>query len=237
MIWENTYSSQDSRRAALANHVKSEMTATARSEDPEEPHRQAAAAEAVAVFLQNHGHEDMVASEYLLMLMARALCAIGDKNAAQCLVQTNGRPINFPPRFAEIAVNQRVSLPEWRAFFTSRAVRPAAFSSLKQHTLWILDIPKLLPAGPACLELAAMRVIQSAITRMADVWDTTSGRGYLGLHGLLPTAAAILSSKPETRRCRMLALEFKRQIYDCLKKTASHRKWVSLPTLVKLDLR
>ncbi len=198
--------------------------------------RHTAAAEAVAEFLRQEGQTAAVGTEYLLMLTARALWAVGDEPAARRLVHAGGRALNFSPHYAEAACSAGVKLSDWAAFFASRAVRPAAFPSLGGDTLWILDMPKLIPARAPGLELTVLRAMHAALTRLADVWDGSRGRGLLGLSRLRQAAGMILGAPPSSRKSRRLAAEMTRHCWAWLRTLGLRRGWETTPTLISLDL-
>lgn len=235
MIWNCT---SEPPADPLVQHIQAEL-ASAGIAPPAagagETSRHAAAAEAVAAFLRQEGRT-AVATERLLMLTARALWAVGDEYAARRLVDAGGRPLDFSRHYADAACAAGVTLDDWAVFFTSRAVRPAEFPSLGGGTLWILDMAKLVPARAPGLELAVLRAMQAALTRLADVWDGARGNGLLGLSRLRQAAGLILEAPPAARKSRRLAAELTRHCWACLKILKNRRGWTDQPGLISLDL-
>lgn len=233
MIWNYT---NEPPADPLVKHIQAELT------DAGITHTGAvgetarhAAAEAVAAFLRHEGRTT-VASEYLLMLTARALWAVGDEYAARRLVDSVGRTLDFSRHYADAACTAGVTLDEWAFFFTSRAVRPAKFPSLGGDTLWVLDMAKLVSSPAPGLEMGVLRAIQAALARLADIWEDTDGNGLLGLSRLHQASGLILAAPPTARKSRRLAKELTKYCWSCLEVLRMRHGWTRQPGLVCLDL-
>ncbi len=235
MIWNCTIQPSDH---PLVKHIHAELAAAgiaaAEGAAPGAARRQAAAA-AVAAYLRQEGRT-AVATEYLLLLTARALWAVGEEHAARCLVHAGGQPLGFSRHYADAACAAGIAADDWASFFASRAVRPAEFPSLGRGTLWILDMARLAPGRTPGLELAVLRAMQAALTRLAHVWDGAGGKGLLGLSRLRQAAGLILDAPPSSRKARRLAAELTRHCWAWLEILKTRRGWTAQPGLVSLDL-
>ncbi len=237
MIWNCT---KQAPANPLVKHIQAELAAAGiAAADGAAPGagtaRRQAAAEAVAAYLRQEGRT-AVATEHLLLLTARALWAVGEEHAARRLVHAGGQPLGFSRHYADAACAAGITADDWAPFFASRAVRPAEFPSLGGGTLWILDMARLLPGQTAGLELAALRAMQAALTRLAHVWDGARGNGLLGLSRLRQAAGLILDAPPASRKARRLAAELARHCWACLEILKTRRGWTHQPGLISLDL-
>ncbi len=192
-------------------------------------------AAAVAAFIRDQHPNEALSATYRLVLIARALWAIGEEQQARRFIAARGAAWQAPPLLADMAVAREISLPHWRALLDSRTVRPTA--SLARGAIWIVDLQCLRAAASTGLELTLFRTIKAMVDHLASVWDHTQGRGILGLRHLQAAAAELLNCFPRSRSSRVMAEEIKNQFQARLQAARICRAWQALPEIICLDMQ
>lgn len=229
MIWSCQQES-GSDGGELAAYIEAELTAVV----PDHPGAARELSRAVAAFIRDQHRDEALAPEYLLLLIARALWAIGEEAAARRFIEARGAEWRLGPPFVEAALARDLSVPHWRALLEGRAVRLSA--TLAQGAIWMVDVQRLMGPGRGGLELTALRVVNAAIDRMAGVWDHSRGRGILGLRRLDTAAAAMLECAPHSRKSSGMAREIRSQCAIRLRATGPSRGWTAVPEVINLDI-
>ncbi|MBU4200688.1 MAG: hypothetical protein KKG09_11135 [Verrucomicrobia bacterium] len=214
----------------LAAYIEAELAAAA-------PDRPGAARElslAVEAFIRDNHRDEALASEYLLLLIARALWAIGEETAARRFIKAQGAVWRVAPPFVEAALARDLSVPHWRALLDARVVQSSA--TLARGAIWIVDIQRLMGPGRGGLELTALRVVNAVIDRIAGVWDHSQGKGILGLRHLDAAAAAVLGCSCRCRKSSDMALEIRSQCVIRLRAAGQSRGWPAVPEVINLDI-
>ena len=78
--------------------------------------------------------------------------------------------------------------------FGNRIIYPATWIACGRETVWVLDTRQLITSRDAGMEMIMAERIRIVLATFADVWDATSGRGFLGIKGMEVTAILTLLS-------------------------------------------
>ena len=229
MIWSCQQES-GSEIGELAAYIEAQLAAAA----PERPGAARELSLAVEAFIRDHHRDEPLAAEYLLLLIARALWAVGEETAARRFIEAQGSEWRVAPPFVEAALARDMSVPHWRALLDARAVRST--TTLAQGAIWIVDLQRLMGSGRGGLELTALRVINAVIDRIAGVWDHSRGKGILGLRHLDTAAAAVLECSRRCRKSSAMALEIRTQCAIRLQAVGQSREWTAVPEVINLDI-
>ncbi len=226
MIWNHK---ADKLGADLAALIAAELSAAVPAAADSAP----AIAQAVADFIAQQHRAEALPSAYLLLLIARALWAIGEEAIARQFIAARGREWHVSPPFAEAIVSRDLSLSHWRFMLGSRLVRPD--SSGTWGAIWIVDLRRL--SAPATrLELTLLRAVNALMDHLAGVWDKAQGEGILGLQHLRAAAADLLGCSPRLSPSLALAAEIKSQCCCRLQAAGRARGWQTIPEVIQLDL-
>jgi hypothetical protein len=76
--------------------------------------------------------------------------------------------------------------------------------------------------------------IRIVLATFADVWDATSGKGFLGLKGMEVSATIILGAAASPRSVRPLTLEFRSLAARHLDYFRIRRGWDTAPAILTL---
>ncbi len=181
-------------------------------------------ARGVAAYLAERGVQSF-SSEYLALLIGRALRGAGDESAAKHLAELKlkgGQPAELVD---QLLLFDEVSPVIWN-LFSSGLVRPTRWASGGESTVWVLDLNKLEAEPGECLELSFQLVIRAVLSVLAQVWDASSGEGALGLKGLQRT---------EEGKGERWSKEVGRFCSSVLEKIRTEREWQAVPRVVTVD--
>lgn len=238
MIW-NPPAKDDPSSQALAAYLTDEIGLAYRRE----------LSEAIAEFIKRE-HPTFTASarpapfnrqiglptEYLLLMIGRALWSVGEELAARELLELELRALNLPEAFVEAACSADVSVAHWHILLASRALRTSSLSAPRQDPLWVLDLERMIAPRPASLELLALNVVRTVIDRVAALWDRCQGRGLLGLAHAERVASGILGCPRRSAKCRALSAEIRAEVEQRLQMLKKARGWQETPRVIMLDL-
>lgn len=118
--------------------------------------------------------------------------------------------------------------------FGNRIIYPATWIACGRETVWVLDTRQLITSRDAGMEMIIFERMRIVLATFADVWDATSGRGFLGLKGMDVTAAIILGSASARRSLRTLALELRSLAAQHLESHSKQRGWNEPPAILTL---
>lgn len=118
--------------------------------------------------------------------------------------------------------------------FGNRIIGPARWTACGSETVWVLDLQQLAGTGEDGMEMILFDRIRLVLATVADVWDATSGRGFLGLKGLEPAAASITGPSPASRKGRALAAELRGFCAYHLSLLQKQRGWQAAPAMLIL---
>ncbi len=117
--------------------------------------------------------------------------------------------------------------------FGNRVIYPASWIACGREIVWVLDTRQLITTHDA-VEMIFFERIRIVLATFADVWDATSGRGFLGLKGMETTAAIILGPTPSPRTLRTLTLELRAFAIRHLEHLRQQRGWARVPAILTL---
>jgi len=229
MIWSCQRES-DGETGNLAADIKAELSAAV----PECPGVSGEIAQAVEAFILEHHRNEAMASEYVLLLIARALWAVGEEKAACRFIEAKGAEWRVAPSFVEAAMARDLSVPHWHALLGSRAVRSAA--TLTRGAIWIVDMRRLMDAERGSLELTVFRMVHAVMDRIAGVWDHSRGQGILGLRHLDAASSVLLGCSRRCRKSSRMARELRTQCGIRLQSAGKSRGWITIPEIISLDI-
>jgi len=118
--------------------------------------------------------------------------------------------------------------------FGNRIIYPATWIACGHETVWVLDVRQLLVPNDAGMEMILFERIRIVLATFSDVWDATSGQGFLGLKGLDATTAVILGSSATPRSTRALISEIRTLSARHLNQFHVQRKWKAVPAILTL---
>ncbi len=225
MIW---ISQEKAGGGWLENGVAAALAGAA----PERPELAREAVRTVEAFIRDRHPGQALGPDYLLLLIARALWAVGEEAAARRFVEAKGAEWRVAPGLAGAATAADLSVPSWRILLGSRALQ--AGDSLARGAIWILDLRRLLDGGRGALELAVFRALNAIVDRLGAVWDATRGEGILGLRNLDATAAVLLGRPPRCRQSLALGRELRERCELRLAALRQRRGWTAAPDVISL---
>jgi len=234
MIWHLQHASK-TQRETLVDHIASEVSDVVETGmslarcDLEEMAR------AVAFYLDNHHPSAHVRSDYLLLLVSRALIALGEESAAEQLVEGGGRELDLPAGTRALLARGAVRPGTWR-LFAHRLARPSRWAAESEKTVWVLDMDRLELRADDCLELALSQGVRSIIEQLAAVWDASRGAGVLGLRNVKGALASLLGAPVGKGRLAALAEEVKAWCEQQLDAVRLVRHWRERPLVCSLDV-
>jgi len=118
--------------------------------------------------------------------------------------------------------------------FGNRIIYPATWLACGRETVWVLDIRQLIATPDTGMELILFERIRIVLATFSDVWDATSGRGFLGLKGLVPTVETVMGTDAPPRLIRQLTSEIRALCARHLASFQTQRGWQTAPTLLTL---
>jgi len=118
--------------------------------------------------------------------------------------------------------------------FGNRIIYPASWIACGRETVWVLDSRQLITSRDAGMEMIFFERIRIVLATFADIWDATSGRGFLGLKGMEVTAAIILGPTPSGRALRTLTKELRSLTARHLEHLQIQRGWDVAPAILTL---
>ena len=118
--------------------------------------------------------------------------------------------------------------------FGNRIIYPATWIACGRETVWVLDTTALMTPRDAGMDMILLERIRIVLATFADVWDTSSGRGFLGLKGLETTAALLLGESANRRTIRATSLEIRAWCARHLDHFRTQRGWAATPAILTL---
>ena len=215
MIWSERVDAGDSREA-LWRHLVSEIAAAYGDSAPEHTGE---IAQAVAAYCARWQDESMLSSEYIAMLISRALRAAGEEKAAQYFGDGRSSPVT------ESMSQFRDVPPALWSVFASRLIRPSRWLVSQGRVIWTLDLSRFRLDADLNLELAFHQAIRAILYAVAEIWDESAGAGILGLSGI----------KRQTSK-NTSAIDVKTLCRDLLERIKTERGWIALPQVLSLDV-
>ncbi len=217
---------------SLISHLTMEML-SACSPISVHPDHAADVARAVATYIQKEARGAIYSSEYISVLLARALRGSGLGKAAVDIL--SGRtPAGSVSILSEKALHHASVSPSlWRAF-SSKLVRETRWVASSGHPVWILDLARLNIKKEECLELGLLPCLRSLISGLAGIWDDSLGAGMLGIRNLskvnFPDRKRTGSRRVGSADLNLI--KYCGQVLDRIKGT---RGWNTVPRVIGID--
>lgn len=175
-------------------------------------------------------HPQGVQRSDLVLLIARAFCAVSDRASAERVLASMQPHSRHVARWLEI-LSELHHFPALLPYFSQGIIRPADWAGARLDRMWTLDFGRLVLTDAERHEMMLYRSIRAIIENMFAFWDATGGEGVLGLKGL-----AALNVEGGSRQTQTLAamddpLEY---IADLFFQEKKRRDWHAVPALMKL---
>lgn len=192
-------------------------------------------ARSVAEFAAQRANGMLIPSDYLLILTCRALWASGAGQTARALLRTKGPELNIDGTCSDAVFNSD--------FFHCLNTRPAFLRALRSSAsvwslagpYWILDLREVFPLPETGLEMTVWRVMHILMQNLAELWESSGGRGSLGIRNTRHISTAILGFARRSRQERQFAAEAIRHCEHDLAAAATARDWRLTPVVLDLD--
>lgn len=177
--------------------------------------------------------DQAVPSDFLTVLLSRALWGVGEGDAALNLA---ARPQGeTPPEVLDHAALFRRLTPAAWTVFQSRLVRPSRWLTEGEHLVWVLDLGRMRWERGSCVEMSFLRALKAVLEGIAEVWDAGGGRGALGLKGAAGAARKVLGEKAPAAKVSRFAVEIRAFCEGLLINLRHRRGWAEVPRLLDLD--
>jgi hypothetical protein len=203
-------------REALCRHLAAEIAAAYGDFSPEHTGE---IAQAVAAYCVQWQDESTLSSDYIAMLVSRALRAAGEEKAARHF--SDGRNLSE----TKSVFHFRDVPPALWSVFASRLIRPSRWLVDHGRVIWTLDLSRFRLDADLGLELAFHQAIRAILYAVAEIWDESSGAGILGLSGIARRTSKKKSAIDVQILCR-----------DLLERIKTERGWTFMPRVLNLDI-
>lgn len=180
----------------------------------------------------SHYHPHGIHQSDLVLLIARAFCAVNDRNSAARVLRSSKPHARHVDRWIEI-LSELHHFPSLLPYFSLGIIRPADWAGAQLDRMWTLDLSRLALSEPERHEMMLYRSIRSIIENMFMFWDATHGEGTLGLKGL-----AALNVESQQRRGQTFTApdDLLGYIGNLFLQQKDMRHWKTVPVLLNLDL-
>jgi hypothetical protein len=168
----------------------------------------------------------------LVLLIARAFCAVNDRAAAERVLKSLQPHNRHIERWLEI-LSELHQFPALLPYFSLGVIRPADWAGAQLDRMWTLDFSRLVLSDAEKHEMMLYRTIRAIAEHMYIFWDASIGEGVLGLKGLSTFNVESGSKKKQTLTQADDLLDY---ISDLLKQQKEPRSWQAVPALMNLDL-
>lgn len=177
-------------------------------------------------------HPHGVQHSDLVLLIARAFCAVNDRAAGERVLGSLEPHRRHISRWLEI-LSELHHFPSLLPYFSMGVIRPADWAGAQVDRMWTLDFSRLILSDAEKHEMMLYRSIRAIVDHMYVFWDATSGEGVLGLKGL---ASLNVGDGPGAKQTLTQADDLLRYISDLLTQQQGLREWRAVPSLMNLDL-
>ncbi|MBN2684959.1 MAG: hypothetical protein JXR40_06745 [Pontiellaceae bacterium] len=186
---------------------------------------------AVALYCRQY-HPCGVQRADLNLLVARAFCAINDRDCAARVLRSLKPHERHVERWLEVLCELH-HFPALLPFFSLGIIRPADWAGAQLDRMWLLDLGRLALSAAEQHEMLLYRSLRSIIENMFVFWDATFGEGVLGLKGL-----AAFNLEPQKKRGQTFtsADDLLTFVGDLFLQQQDVRGWRTVPVLMNLDL-
>lgn len=232
MIWNDSSIAADTELDLLATHIISEIK-SAGEERLEMPGGDELA-RAVAESVLRHTEGTFIPSDYLLIMTCRALWAVGHEQAARSLLRSKGPLLNISESYTDAIFGRGLFPCLGMHSSIVRALKPSISPWSMNGACWILNLRAVFSFLDTGLELAIWRVLHALTQQLAVLWDSSDGRGTLGLNNSQYLAANVLGLPAKSKRCRRFAAELISYCEQDLKIASDERKWRFTPMVMEM---
>jgi hypothetical protein len=168
----------------------------------------------------------------LVLLAARAFCAVNDRAAAERVLGSLQPHRRHASRWLEI-LSELHHFPALLPYFSLGVIRPADWAGARLDRMWTLDFDRLVLSASERHEIMLYRSIRAIVENMFVFWDASGGEGVLGLKGLSSMNVEDGSRRRQTLTATDDLLDY---VADLLLRQKDLRGWRSVPSLLNLDL-
>ncbi|MEE9367837.1 MAG: hypothetical protein V3V05_03125 [Pontiella sp.] len=188
-------------------------------------------AASVAMYCRQFHAQGVQRSE-LVLLIARAFCAVNDRGAAERVLKSLQPHSRHITRWLEI-LSELHQFPSLLPYFSVGVIRPAEWAGAELDRMWILDFERLVLAEDEKHEMMLYRSIRAILESIFIFWDATQGEGILGLKGLASLNLEEKMKKSQTITATDDLLDY---IATLFIQQRDARNWNAVPSLLNLDL-
>ncbi len=229
MIWRSGELLQKDQDA-LCDYLAGQIAAASTSFSPSQARE---IARGVTAYCSGFMTEQGVSSDYMALLLSRALWCLGEKDLAMTLVDRQQLDSRQAGLFLSSPEGGAVSVDAWN-LMDSRLVRPSEWAVENQSTVWVLDFARIKMEPQDFVELVFLQGLRILLERTAEIWDATGGQGVLGLKGLRDWL--VVRKKAGPRSVRGLMEEIGAFCRDVMMKNQAKRAWADCPRVINLDI-
>ncbi|MBN2163013.1 MAG: hypothetical protein JXR25_00895 [Pontiellaceae bacterium] len=179
-----------------------------------------------------HFHPHGLQQSDLMLLIARALCAINDRASAAQVLRSVKPHARHVERWLEI-LSELHHFPSLLPYFSLGVIRPADWAGAELDRMWTLDLGRLVLSESEKHEMMLYRSLRTIVESMLVFWDATGGEGVLGLKGL---ASFNVESGDGKRQTLTGARDLLGYIERILRQQQDERGWTAVPETMNLDL-
>jgi hypothetical protein len=136
-------------------------------------------ARALETFCELHCGYKALTSDYLSLLLSRALVKSGRAEAARHILRRHlpGADACLPALAQNVCPHRMISC------LSAKLVRATRWVVAGDAPVWVVDLRRLKQDALAGIELGLLPAIRALLEEAAPLWDASAGRGYLGLRG------------------------------------------------------
>jgi len=179
-----------------------------------------------------HFHPRGLRHDDLILLIARAFCAINERALAEQVLGSGKLHARHLDRWLEILAELH-NFPSLLPYFSLGIIRPADWAGAKLDRMWTLDLGRLRLSDAERHEMMLYGSLRVMIENMFVFWDETNGEGVLGLKGL---SSFNIESSPRLRQTYTSADDLLGFIGTLFLQQKEPRNWQAVPSLLNLDL-
>jgi len=165
-------------------------------------------------------HPHGLQTQELYLLMARALCSVGQIDTARHVLESMQPHARHVQRWIEI-LSELHHFPQLLPYFSQGIVRPADWAGAQLDRMWTVDFSRLALAESDQHEMLLCKTLRIMLEKIAVFWDPTQGEGTVGLKGL---------NYIESTSDYLLAYS-----EDILVQQKKYRNWTQSPKILHLD--
>ena len=206
MIWNTDSKTEHPDESSVLSHIAAQVDAYAGTGWLSKTETVEELSKAIEHFLQENGGGTAVDSRYLVMLAARALSSIGEGSAARRLL-----------------------------LYGTGLVVPSEWDVTGDEAVWVLDLRQITVRDDAPLELVFFGSLNIILETIAEVWDSTQGRGTLGLRHVCGAVGALMGGSGSKKRSAELTDEIRSLCRRKLDQVGRERGWEETPQVMDLD--